>query len=190
MALKNLHVTPKLPTYFRIGHKIRTYYMGGPKQMLWNIFCTLVRPHFAKSIRIRSYSGPNFFRIFPRSDWIRRDTPYLSVISSDAGKYGKNANQNNSGYRHFLRSAKYTRASQPAGKMLSSSNLNTQNSVVLLTFSDFDCKYRFWVNLVRNIKIVSLFWNLVPGLIRICRIQWRCSIFLLFIGITLKIWSN
>ena len=166
--------------------------MGGPKQMLWNIFCALVRPHFVKSVRIRSYSGPNFSRIFPHSDWIRRDTPYLSVISSDAGKFGKNANQNNSGYRHFLRSAKYTRASPPARKMLSSSNLNTQNSVVLLTFSDFDCKYRFWVNLVQNIKIGSLFWNLVPGLIRICRIQWRCSIFLLFIGITLfgKIWSN
>ena len=26
-------------------------------------------------------------RIFPHSDWIRRDTPYLSVFSPDAGKY-------------------------------------------------------------------------------------------------------
>ena len=25
MALTNLYVTPKLPTYFSIGHKIRTY---------------------------------------------------------------------------------------------------------------------------------------------------------------------
>ena len=25
MALKNIYVTPKLPTYFSIGHKIRTY---------------------------------------------------------------------------------------------------------------------------------------------------------------------
>ena len=32
---------------------------------------------------------------------------------------------------------------------------------------------------------ICLFWNLVRGLMRICRIQWRCSIFLLFIGITL-----
>ena len=26
-------------------------------------------------------------RIFPHSDWIRRDTPYLSVFSPNAGKY-------------------------------------------------------------------------------------------------------
>ena len=26
-------------------------------------------------------------RIFPHSDWIRRDTPYLSVLSPNAGKY-------------------------------------------------------------------------------------------------------
>ena len=29
---------------WKIGHKIRTYYMDGPKQMLWNIFCVLFRP--------------------------------------------------------------------------------------------------------------------------------------------------
>ena len=27
-------------------------------------------------------------RIFPHSDWIRRDTPYLSVFSPNAGKCG------------------------------------------------------------------------------------------------------
>ena len=27
-------------------------------------------------------------RIFPHSDWIGRDTPYLSVFSPNAGKYG------------------------------------------------------------------------------------------------------
>ena len=26
--------------------------------------------------------------IFPHSDWIRRDTPYLSVFGPNAGKYG------------------------------------------------------------------------------------------------------
>ena len=41
MVLKNLHVTTILPSYFSIG---RTYQMDGPKQMLWNIFCALVRP--------------------------------------------------------------------------------------------------------------------------------------------------
>ena len=28
------------------------------------------------------------FRIFPYSDWIRRDTPYLSVLSPNEGKKG------------------------------------------------------------------------------------------------------
>ena len=32
------------------------------------------------------------------------DTPYLSVFSPNAGKCGKNEDQNNSEYRHFLRS--------------------------------------------------------------------------------------
>ena len=79
-------------------------------------------------------------------------------------------------------SNKCTRASPPARKMqLFSSNLNMQNSVVMFTFSNFDRKYHFWVKLVQKIKIVSLFWNLAPRLIRICVIQWRCSIFVLFI---------
>ena len=35
-------------------------------------------------------SNPEFFlvRIFPHSDWIRRDTPCLSAFSPNAGKYG------------------------------------------------------------------------------------------------------
>ena len=57
-----------------------------------------------KRVRIRSYSGPHFWRIFPQSYWIRRDT-YLSVFSPNAGKCGKIAHQNNSQYGHFLRSA-------------------------------------------------------------------------------------
>ena len=42
--------------------------------------------HYMKNIRIRSYSGPHFFRIFPHLDWIWRDTPHLSVFSPNAGK--------------------------------------------------------------------------------------------------------
>ena len=34
-------------------------------------------------------------------------TPYLSVFSPNAGKCGKNADQNNSEYGHFLRSVLY-----------------------------------------------------------------------------------
>ena len=29
---------------WKIGHKIRTYKIDGPKQMLWNIICALIRP--------------------------------------------------------------------------------------------------------------------------------------------------
>ena len=65
--------------------------------------------HCVKSVHIRSFSGPHFSLIFPHSDWIRRDTDYgvseyLSLFSPNAGKCGKNADQNNSEYGHFLRS--------------------------------------------------------------------------------------
>ena len=45
-------------------------------------------------------------------------------------------------------------------------------------FSVLDRKYPFWRNLVQKIKIVSLSWNLVPRLIRICIIQHWCFLFL------------
>ena len=52
-----------------------------------------------------------------------------------------------------------------------------QNSMMLFTFFVFDWKCPFWTNLVQKIKNVSLRWNLMPRLTRICRIQWRCSLF-------------
>ena len=55
---------------------------------------------------------------------------------------------------------------------------NIRNSMVMFTFSVFDQEYPFGVNLVQKIKIVSLSWNLVSILIWICKIQWRCSLFL------------
>ena len=58
--------------------------------------------HCVKSVRIQSYSGLHFSHIFPHSDWIRSDTEYLPVFSSNAAKCGKNADQNNSKYGHFL----------------------------------------------------------------------------------------
>ena len=66
------------------------------------------------------------------------------------------------------------------------------NSMVIFTFSIFDCKYPVWANLVQKIKIISLSWNLVPTVIRICRIQWRCSLFSFSAGNTLfgQIWSK
>ena len=50
-------------------------------------------------------------------------------------------------------------------------NSNMQNLVVVLTLFIFDQKYPFWVNLIQKIKTVSLSWNLVHRLIRICIIQ-------------------
>ena len=50
------------------------------------------------------------------------------------------------------------------------------SSMVMFTFSIFDWKYPLWSNLIQKFKIVSLSWNLVPRLIRICRIQWWCSL--------------
>ena len=53
--------------------------------------------HGLEKVRIRSYSGPHFLRIFGLNT-------YLSVFSPNAGKSGKNADQNNSECGLFLRS--------------------------------------------------------------------------------------
>ena len=52
-------------------------------------------------------------------------------------------------------------------------------------FFQFRTQISFLDKFGPKIETASLFWNLVPGLIRICRIQWRYSIFMLLIGITL-----
>ena len=56
-------------------------------------------------------------------------------------------------------------------------NSTMQNSMMLFTFFVFEQKYSFSANLVQKVKIIILCWNLVTSLIRICRIQWRSSIF-------------
>ena len=60
-------------------------------------------------------------------------------------------------------------------------NLNYQNSMVVLILSVLDCKYPFWINLVQEIKTVSLSWNLVLRIIRIWRIQSWCSLSFFFL---------
>ena len=57
-------------------------------------------------------------------------------------------------------------------------NSNMQNSIMVFTFSVFERKHPFWLCLVQKIEIANLSWNLVPTIIRICRIQWWCSLFL------------
>ena len=64
--------------------------------------CASKKPHWLKRVRIPRYSGPHFSRIFPHSDWIRKDT---NVLSPNVEKYGRNADQNSSEYGHFLRSS-------------------------------------------------------------------------------------
>ena len=67
-----------------------------------------------------------------------------------------------------------------------------QNAMVMINFSIFDWKCSFWANLVQKFKIVSLSWNMIPRVIRICKIQWRYSLFLFKTGNTLfwQIWSK
>ena len=72
------------------------------------------------------------------------------------------------------------------------SNSNMRDSMMLFTFFAFDRKYSFCANLVQKVKIVRLRWNLILTLIRICRIQWWCSLFTflarnIFFG---QIWSK
>ena len=53
-----------------------------------------------------SIFGAFLDRIFPHLDWIRSDTPYLSVFSRTpfSVQMQENTNQKNSEYRHFSRS--------------------------------------------------------------------------------------
>ena len=95
MVLKNLYMTPKLPTYFSIDHKIRTYLMGGPKQMLWNIFCALVRPstleHHRQQGKCKFLSSNlnmqnsvimfTFFRFQPQITFLGKFGPKKSKLS-------------------------------------------------------------------------------------------------------------
>ena len=71
-------------------------------------------------------------------------------------------------------------------------NSNMQNSMVLFIFFVFDRKYPFGANLVKKVKIISWSRNLVPTIIRTCRIQWCCSLFLFLSGNTpfWQIWSK
>ena len=66
------------------------------------------------------------------------------------------------------------------------------NSMVVFTFFIFDGKYPSRANLVQKFSIVSLRWNLILRLIRICIIQWWCSFFLVLTENALfgQIWSE
>ena len=77
-----------------------------------------------------------------------------------------------------LSGEKKTKLASWSWNLVTRSNSNMHDSVVQFTFSVFARKYPFSANFVWKIKIVILSWNLVPRLIRICRIQLWCSFFL------------
>ena len=55
---------------------------------------------------------------------------------------------------------------------------NMKNSIAVFNFSVLDGKFPFRANLFQKFNIVSLSWNIVPRLIRICRIPWGYSLVL------------
>ena len=85
--------------FFQTTRKTKFYFISPAMES----YANRISFHCVKGVRIQSCSSPHFFRIFSHSDLIRRDLPYLSVFSPNAGKCGKNADQNNSEYEHFLR---------------------------------------------------------------------------------------
>ena len=104
-----------------------------------------------KSLRIRSYFGPHFFRIFPHSDRIQRDTPYLSVFSSNAGKCGKNADQNNSEYGLFLHSGN-RRDGIKCGGHRNSTHKKTTRHNHWPTHKSYE---KFWRSMYKSKKLIS-----------------------------------
>ena len=67
----------------------------------------------------------------------------------------------------------------------SEASSNMQSSMVMFTFFSFQLERPFLCNLVQNVKTISLSCNLVASLIRICRIQWWCSLFSFLVQNTL-----
>ena len=68
-------------------------------------------------------------------------------------------------------------------KFCTYSNLNMQNSIVMLTFFCFLVDILFLVKFgPKKSQIVSLIWNLVPRLIWICRTQQWFSLYLYLTG--------
>ena len=59
-----------------------------------------------------------------------------------------------------------------------------QNSMVMFTLTFFDRKHPFGAILVQKTKIDSFGLNVVPRIIRLCKVPWWRSLFLFSTGIT------
>ena len=82
-VLKQRQETKYTETY---SEPYETYKTECFAKKVFNYLCKLFSKciHCVKSTHIRSYSGP-YFSAF---GWIKRDTPYLSLFSPNAGKWG------------------------------------------------------------------------------------------------------
>ena len=139
MALKNLCVTPKLPTYFSIGHKIRTYY----KRVAPNKCCGTFFVHWFGQVHYSITTSKKNLVVFFQF------------------KYAEF-----SGYVHFFQfrpqipfSGKFGPKNQNCQFILkfgTLTNANMQNSMAMFNFSAFYWNYPFRVNLVQLINIVRL----------------------------------
>ena len=95
IAISLVSIDTSTLTLFRKGFFWRTYalFVNLKDKAFSCVKTNTYSSYFAKlAERTLREKCPNmkFFlvRIFPLSDWIRRDTPYLFVFSPNAGKYG------------------------------------------------------------------------------------------------------
>ena len=128
-------------------------------ELLWSAFFTdfpafglNTERYCVKSVRIRSYPGPHFSRISQHSDWIWRDTPYLSVFSPNVGKCGKNEDQNNSQYRHFLRNALALPWSRFFSRTIAFDN------VLMVEKLDYQSKVQVWYQQMAPWENLGTWW--------------------------------
>ena len=85
-----------------------------------------------------SVFGVILVRIFPNSNWIRRDTEYLSVFNPNAA----NSDQNNSEYGHFQCSVIWC---------IESCRMTVQN-IYFIRWLERDCLLRNFPNTFRTAK--------------------------------------
>ena len=130
MALKNVYVTPKLPTYFSIGRKIRTYY----KRVAPNKCCGTFFVHWFGQVHQSITASKENVVVFFQFEYAEfsgyvhffRFRPQIPFL----GKFGPK-NQN---CQVILKFGTWT-------------NSNMPNSVALFNFSPFYWNYPFWSNL-------------------------------------------
>ena len=137
--------------------------------------------HCVKSVCIRSYYGPHFSSILPHSNselfWstffpafscIRTEHgEILRIFSPNAGKWGKNADQNNSEYGHFLRSV-YQLREHVDDLFITSCQVTSlvyistwYNHVLKLSTRVGECTSPMWTYVIRN-------WCIPNGLVTCC----------------------